>query len=111
MKQVILFYAHPNNFDDSDKFKIARIINEHWDWGVVCEGCFKNVDSIARGFYGRFLCPECEKKEGDEKPKHYEGDGEINGPRDIEYIASLNDPKAFEGVNLGIIKRNRKNQK
>ena len=33
------------------------------------------------------------------------------GPRDIEYIASLNDSKAFEGVNLGIIKRSRKNDK
>ena len=46
-------------------------------------------------------------KKGDEPPKHHEGDGEINGPRDIEYIASLNDPKAFEGVNLGIIKRSK----
>ena len=62
MKQVILFYAHPDNFDDSDKFKIARIINEHWDWGVVCEGCFKNVKSVGSSRGGRFLCSACEKK-------------------------------------------------
>ena len=62
MKQVILFYAHPDNFDDSDKFKIARIINERWNWGVICEGCFKNVKSVGSSRGGKFLCPECEKK-------------------------------------------------
>lgn len=69
----------------------------------------------------KIICPVCEKKlEPNLKPDYdidYDyidavkrGLNLINKP-EKEYIASLNDPKAFEAVNLGTIKRTGKPEK
>ena len=59
MEQVIMFYVQPDNFDDTEKFKIARIINSNWNWGIVCEKCFKKVKSVSRCWFGLFVCKNC----------------------------------------------------
>ena len=60
MEQVICFYAYPDNFDDKEKLRIARIINSNWNWGIICESCFKKTKSVSRYWSGLFVCKECE---------------------------------------------------
>ncbi len=61
------------------------------------EKCNSSADSkpspnvCSHGTYLSDICKKCNKREGEK-----------------EYIASLNDPKAFEGVNLGVLERTRK---
>ena len=62
MELVIRFYAYPDNFDDAEKLRIARIINSNWNWGVICEKCFKKVKSVSRYWSGLFICKKCEEK-------------------------------------------------
>jgi len=60
MEQVIRFYAYPENFDDTEKLRIARIINSNWNWGIICERCFKRTKSIVNSRIGKWICRECE---------------------------------------------------
>lgn len=60
--EIIKFYAYPENFDDTSKARIARVINSTWGFGIVCEICFKRVKGVSNSIYGKWICKECKAR-------------------------------------------------
>lgn len=97
-----------------------------YEGSIACETCdteftnYEPIDSGKKEILSENLrtCSECQKifesiklRKEHEKIIHglhlHNPDGTLKVPEKKEYIASLNDPKAFEAVNLGTLERTR----